>query len=229
MTAQKSRRKDPEVEILKAWHHNAAPWTAVVRDGRIASRRQVTDAAVIDAVCNLQPVTVTDLGCGEGWLVRALTVRGLSVLGVDAVPALIDAATAQGGGRFTCLDYAAITDGVLAETADVVVCNFALLGGDSVVRLLGAVPRLLNPAGALIIQTLHPRAACGDGPYQDGWRDGTWAGIEGDFGPAPPWYFRTVESWARLLRDSGFSHLTRHEPCWPATGAPASLLLVARI
>lgn len=139
---------DHERRIITAWHHNAAPWTAVVRDGRIASRRQVTDAAVIDAVCNLQPATVIDLGCGEGWLVRALTARGLSVLGVDAVPALIDAATAQGGGRFTCLDYAAIADGVLAETADVVVCNFALLGGDSVARLLGAVPRLLNPQGA---------------------------------------------------------------------------------
>jgi 2-polyprenyl-3-methyl-5-hydroxy-6-metoxy-1,4-benzoquinol methylase len=229
MTPEAASDKDFEAEILTAWHRDAAPWTAVVRDGQIASRRQVTDAAVVNAVCGLQPVTVMDLGCGEGWLVRALTARGLSVLGVDAVAALIDAADAQGGGRYICLDYAAIAEGALRETADAVVCNFALLGGDSVAALLQAVPRLLNPGGALVIQTLHPRAALSGGPYQEGWRDGTWAGIKGDFGPAPPWYFRTLESWERLLHDSGFSHITRREPCWPETGEPASLLLVARV
>lgn len=223
-SAQTSR----EAQILTAWHANAAPWAAVVRNGQIASRRQVTDAAVIGAVTRLRPATVIDLGCGEGWLARALTARGLSVLGVDAVPALIDAALAHGDGWYASMDYAAIADGALEETADAVVCNFSLLGGDSVAAVLQAMPRLLNLGGALVIQTLHPPTACGDAVYEDGWRDGTWAGIEGDFGPAPPWYFRTTESWVRLLEHSGLRLVELDEPTWPGTAQPASLLLVAR-
>lgn len=227
MSPEPSGSEGHETEIVTAWHLNAAPWTEVVRGGQIASRRQVTDAAVMDAVCALHPTTVIDLGCGEGWLVRALSAQGLSVVGLDAVESLIAAAHRQGGGRFVCLDYAAVAAGAFTETADVVVCNFSLLGDDSVSRLLRAVPRLLNPGGALVIQTLHPVAACGDAPYQDGWREGTWAGIDGAFSTAPPWYFRTVESWEQLIHDSGLTLSQRREPPWPGTSQPASLLLVA--
>ena len=221
-------RDHPEAQILAAWARNARPWTTVVRSACIASRRDVTDAAVVDAVCQQQPATVIDLGCGEGWLVRALVAQGLVVLGVDGIPELIEAARAAGGGRYRCLDYAAVAAGGLDETADVVVCNFSLLGGASVDELMHTVPTLLNPGGALIIQTLHPVTACGDAAYEDGWRDGTWAGIEGDFSPAPPWYFRTVRSWERLVADSGLTCIERQEPMWSATGQPASLLMVAR-
>ena len=57
--------------------------------------------------------------------------------------------------------------------------------------------------GALIIQTLHPVVAVGDLPYVDGWRQGSWAGFSEDFSDPAPWYFRTTESWVRLLRKSG--------------------------
>ena len=39
---------------------------------------------------------VLDLGCGEGWLARALAAGGLDVTGVDGAPALVEAATAAG-------------------------------------------------------------------------------------------------------------------------------------
>jgi 2-polyprenyl-3-methyl-5-hydroxy-6-metoxy-1,4-benzoquinol methylase len=221
-------KTDHEAHILQAWHANARPWAAVVRDGNIESRRVVTNAAVIDTVCAQAPNTVIDLGCGEGWLVRALASRGIAVLGVDAVPELIELARSQPGGRYHCLDYQAIARGELAETADVVVCNFSLLGETSVVDLIHVVPTLLNRDGVLVIQTLHPHAACGDAPYEDGWRAGTWAGIEGDFSPAPPWYFRTEESWVQLIHGAGLTLRQTLAPCWPGTARPASLLLVAQ-
>jgi len=219
---------DAEEAILRVWHDSAAPWARAVREGRIASRRQVTDAAVAAAVCAHSPRRVIDLGCGEGWLVRALAGQGIDVLGVDAVPALVDAARAAGGGRYRVMDYTAIAAGDLCERADVVVCNFSLLGDESVDALLRATPSLLSPAGVLVIQTLHPWSACGEAPYRDGWREGSWAGCGDGFGEAAPWYFRTLAGWQQSFLAAGLALVGMGEPLHPETGRPASILFTLR-
>lgn len=217
---------DPEATILRVWHGHAAPWTRAVREQAIASRKLVTDAAIVEAVLARQPRRVIDLGCGEGWLLRALARHGIDGLGVDAVPALVDSARAAGSGRFLTMDYAAIADGALREQADVVVCNFSLLGGASVDALLCAMPALLAPGGALLIQTLHPWSACGEGAYRDGWREGSWAGCGEGFGEAAPWYFRTFEGWMRCFASAGLRLVSMHEPIHPQSGRPASVIFV---
>lgn len=223
-----AREADPrEQAILQVWHGNAAPWTKAVRGGAIASRRLATDQAVCEAVRQRHPQSVIDLGCGEGWLVRALAAEGIEVLGIDAVPALIDAARDAGGGRFLALDYAQVAAGALHEAADVVVCNFSLFGAESVDALLRAVPSLLHPGGALILQTLHPFVACGDAPYVDGWREGSWQGCGDGFGQAAPWYFRTVAGWIEALARAGLTVVQSTEPVHPASGKPLSLIVTA--
>ncbi len=217
-----------DTRIVESWHRNAAPWTAAVREGRIESRRLVTDAAVIEAVMSTAPRTVLDIGCGEGWLARALAARGVAVTGVDAVPELVAQARAAGGGDFHTLSYEQLANGALSMCVDAAVCNFSLIGKESVEALFAALPALLNPGGALVVQTLHPLTACGDAPYMDGWRDGSWAGFDGGFRDAAPWYFRTLESWESLLRSQGFDSLQRHEPLHPASGRPASVIFLAR-
>src|SRR5579863_7035223 len=89
-----------DTRILNSWHTNAAPWTSSVRQGRIESRRLITDRAVVEAVLARKPATVLDVGCGEGWLARALSRHGIRVTGVDAVPALIEQAQRAGGALF---------------------------------------------------------------------------------------------------------------------------------
>lgn len=217
-----------EQAILDAWHGNAVAWTKAVREGAIASRRLVTDAAMVKAVLSQQPRSVIDLGCGEGWLMRELTGRGIDVIGVDAVPALIDRAAAAVGSRVVTLDYAAVAAGALDARADVVVCNFSLFGDASVARLLQAVPGLLHRDGRLIVQTLHPLAACGDSDYHDGWRAGSWQGCGDGFSEAPPWYFRTFSGWIEVLAGAGLRVTEVVEPLYPEQARPASLILVAR-
>jgi 2-polyprenyl-3-methyl-5-hydroxy-6-metoxy-1,4-benzoquinol methylase len=217
-----------DAKIIDSWHTNATPWTSAVREQRIESRKLVTDAAVVDAVMSRNPKSILDIGCGEGWLSRALGARGVeNVYGVDVVPALIDQANAAGGGEFKVASYEAIAGGALDLRVDVAVANFALIGKEAVDDLIRTSPRLLNPGGALIVQTLHPVIGTGDQPYEDGWRKGSWAGFSDDFSDPAPWYFRTVETWVALIASSGLRLVEMREPIHPTTRKPASVIFVA--
>jgi 2-polyprenyl-3-methyl-5-hydroxy-6-metoxy-1,4-benzoquinol methylase len=216
-------------KIVDSWKRNASPWTHAVRAGEIESRRLVTDQAVLDAVLDCKPSTVLDLGCGEGWLAIALQQRAIRVTAVDVVPELVRAATAAGVIDGRTLSYEEIAAGRLESKADLVVCNFSLLGEESVDGLLRAMPLLLEPDGSLIVQTLHPLMACGDLPYVDGWRTGSWAGFSDAFIDAPPWYFRTLQTWLESMWASGLIVREMREPLHPRTGRPASVIFRAQL
>jgi 2-polyprenyl-3-methyl-5-hydroxy-6-metoxy-1,4-benzoquinol methylase len=219
-----------DARIVASWQKNAAPWADAIRNDQIESRRLVTNAAIVEAVLNRKPQSVLDIGCGEGWLARALTAAsaGIRVHGVDVVPALIEQAREQGGGDFRVASYEDIAAGKLQLRVDVAVANFSLIGEASVHGLIERAPALLNPGGYLIIQTLHPLVAGGDEPYKDGWRSGSWTGFSDDFTDPAPWYFRTIESWVALLSASGLHLAEIREPMHPGTLKPASIIFVAQ-
>ena len=224
---------DPELDprsdakIIDSWMTNAAPWTGAVRAGRIESREVATNQAIVAAILTRSPRSVLDIGCGEGWLARALGTRGIQVTGVDVVPALIEAAQRAGAGHFRTASYADIAAGTLEVSADVVVCNFSLLGKESVDGLFRAMPAMLNRPGYFIVQTLHPLTACAEVPYQDGWRDGSWEGFGAEFTDPAPWYFRTLGSWVTLFAANRLKLLEVREPLDARTRRPASVIFVA--
>ncbi|MBD8532857.1 MULTISPECIES: bifunctional 2-polyprenyl-6-hydroxyphenol methylase/3-demethylubiquinol 3-O-methyltransferase UbiG [unclassified Massilia] len=225
MTKESSALTDER--ILQSWSRNSDPWVAAVRGKEIASRALATDAAIVDAVRSCAPRTGVDLGCGEGWLVRALPE--VSMVGVDAIAGLVEAARAGGGGEFRVMSYEEIAAGRLQLAVDVAVCNFSLIGEAATAGLLRAAPSYLRPGGTLIVQTVHPLVSCGDAPYVDGWREGSWAGFSSDFNDAPPWYFRTLASWITLFVDSGLRITSLREPVHPDTGKPVSLILMGQL
>jgi 2-polyprenyl-3-methyl-5-hydroxy-6-metoxy-1,4-benzoquinol methylase len=160
-------------EILLSWEKNVSPWTKAVQEKQIDSRKLVTDQAIVDAVSSLFANKILDIGCGEGWLVRALAARSCSVTGLDAVSGLIDKAKEHGGGTFHILEYEQISPGSLNEKYDIAVCNVSLLGKELVEHIFKVISEILNTGGKLIVQTLHSHISCGDRPYINDWRKGS--------------------------------------------------------
>jgi 2-polyprenyl-3-methyl-5-hydroxy-6-metoxy-1,4-benzoquinol methylase len=216
----------PESTLLQSWHHNARSWIEAIRTGAIESRQQVTDQAILLAVMGRQPERVLDLGCGEGWLLRALADRGIEAVGVDGDATLVEAARTAGSSPAHVASYEELAEAKVdvGSDYDLICANFALLHQD-IIPLLAAMNALLVPGGTLVIQTLHPwTAAAGD--YQDGWREETFAAFEGQWQPMP-WYFRTLSSWLNALDMAGFRLVALQEPQHPQSPVPQSLLLVA--
>jgi len=186
----------------------------------------VTNTAIVDAVIDAAPKTILDVGCGEGWLVRELGKVGINALGVDIVPDFITYAKQQGGGRFHVVSFEELSPDVLKERFDAVVCNFSLLGDESVCHVFRQASSILTPNGSMIVQTLHPITECGEGRYEDGWQEGSWSGFNDSFSDPPPWFFRTRESWEALFTKNGFTLSRILEPLHPKTGMPASIIFI---
>lgn len=226
--------KARDARLLASWEHNAAAWTTAVRNHQIPSRRAGTDAAILAACTRYDARNVLDVGCGEGWLARALAREGRAVLGIDGSAELVaharnaeGAVVGQGpGARFMVVGYDALARDASEAPGpwDLVVCNFALLG-DPLVPLMRALSRRIAPNGRLIIQTIHPWMALGDEPYEDGWREETFQGFGVAFPSSMPWFYRTLGSWMTQLRDAGLTTLELEEPVHPETGRPLSMLL----
>ncbi len=221
--------KNADEQIIDSWQKNVSPWIEAIRNQEIDSRVLITNQAIVDTVKSLAPKSVLDIGCGEGWLVRELCKAGIDTLGVDVVSGLIDYATKTGEGRYKILSYVQMANHALNETFDLAVCNFSLLGNESVTQLFQAMPGMLNSNGYFVVQTLHPVITCGEQDYIDGWREGSWAGFNDQFRDPAPWYFRTVTSWQNLFLKHGFKLKQVLEPINPHTGTAASIIFVGQV
>ncbi|GAC1466319.1 MAG: hypothetical protein NVS2B14_10380 [Chamaesiphon sp.] len=218
-----------ERQIQQSWEANADAWSHAVQHSQIESRRVATDKAILQAVLRYQARRVLDVGCGEGWLTRAVAERGLEVIGVDSSHALIDCARHRGGGCFTVLTYEQIVSdpAKVGQPYDGIVCNFSLLG-EEIGDLLRTLRKKTVAGGHLFIQTVHPFTACQELPYVDGWRTETFDSFGGTFREPMPWYFRTVSSWLQQVSEAEWILQAFEETIHPDKKHPLSLLLICR-
>ncbi|HMS03113.1 MAG TPA: class I SAM-dependent methyltransferase [Gemmatimonadaceae bacterium] len=225
----------PQDRLAASWITNAAAWTHVVQSGGIPSRKAGTDGAILAAVARLPRGRVLDVGCGEGWLTRALAAAGHEAVGVDASAPLIDAARAasiaqdrEGAPRYAVASYVELAGAAerLGGPFDAAVCNFALLD-DDLTTTLSALHALLSPKGTLLVQTVHPLTALAGAPYVDAWREETFAAFDETFPATMPWYYRTLGSWMRALLSGGFALEALEEPRADGQPLPLSLLITA--
>jgi len=219
----------PEQQIQQSWEANADAWIQALQYNTIESRRVATDDAILQAVLRYGPRRVLDVGCGEGWLTRALANRGVEVVGVDGCAALVDRAREKGGSCFQAIGYDEIIadPAILGQPYDGIVCNFSLLG-EEIGDLLRSLRKAIVSDGHLLIQTVHPFTACQELPYVDGWKTETFDNFGGAFREPMPWYFRTVSSWFQQVSESGWRVCEFEEPTHPQTKIPLSLLLICQ-
>ncbi len=215
-------------DIIESWLQNAKPWIHTIHNNKIESRSLITNKAIVDAILEKKPLKVLDIGCGEGWLARELNDFGVRVHGIDVVPQLVDEANEQGGGTFQILSYEDLSKDTIKAKFDIAVCNFSLLGKESVTKIFRSVSDLLNENSYFIVQTIHPISGCGDAKYKDGWRKGSWTGFSDSFTNPPPWYFRTIETWKDLFLHNGFSVNEIKEPLNPKTKTIASIIFIGK-
>lgn len=217
--------------IIASWHANADQWIATIDHAEIASRTLATNEAIVSTVMAYPLTSILDIGCGEGWLTRALQERGLKASGVDAVAALIDNARQKGGGTYEVAGFRDIASGVyaVAETFTAAVINFALLDQEDTEALLKNIRRVVATGGWVFIQTLHPLVIAGQEPYVSGWKEGSWNGMKRAFVQPYQWYFRTLEDWFRLFAEAGLAVKQVKEPVHPETKAPVSVIFVLQV
>lgn len=212
--------------IVDSWLDNAKPWITAIRKNEIKSRIAVTNKAITEIILQKFPKTVLDIGCGEGWLARELSKANVNVLGIDAVPELVEAANEKGGGTFKVISYENLNRSAIAGKFDIIVCNFSLLGKEIVSDMFKCVPLMLNSGGYFIVQTVHPVEGCGDVEYDNGWRQGSWAGFNNAFKNPAPWYFRTIETWKSLFLKNGFVLNEILEPIDSSSNKAASIIFI---
>ncbi|MDH5444486.1 MAG: class I SAM-dependent methyltransferase [Gammaproteobacteria bacterium] len=218
-----------ESNIIQSWHRNAQAWISAIQNNEINSRIDLTNQAIVDAVLQHKPKSVLDIGCGEGWLSRAINKEGIDTLGIDVVPELIEYATQQNLGRFKLLAYDDLTYANIKQKFDLAVANFSLLGKESVDQIIENLPELLNSHGHVIIQTLHPLTVGVNSPDKDAWQEGSWDGFNEQFINPAAWYCRSIESWKSLLLANQFTLVSHTSTLDTTTQQPVSLIIMGQL
>lgn len=215
-----------EQTIIDSWTTNATNWIEIIENNGIESRRLVTNKAIFDIVCTDNPVSVLDIGCGEGWLSKELQNKGIEITGIDVIPQLIEKAKQKATGDFFVASYddIAMEKIVFSKLFDAIVINFALIAKESTENLLASLPRYLAPDGKLFIQTLHPHSRKAINDYTSGWKEGSWDGLGEKFIKPYQWYFGTLEDWLALLGKSGFARIKVTEVLHPVSSNQLSVI-----
>ncbi len=214
-------------EILTAWKANGGSWIQAINQQELASRNAATNAAIINAINTHCPNSILDLGCGEGWLCRALVQSGRKVVGIDGVSSLIeDAIDKDQSGSYYCHDYDAIRKGALSQLGqfDIIAFNFALFEEQGTPTLLSQLRHHVVPTGSLVFQTV----ILGN-EESSGWHQEDWRALKRDFPAAFPWYYRTPDDWKATLQESGWNAVTMDRILHPESGASLSLIIHAKL
>lgn len=144
----------------RGWEHVAEWYVELLAQKGSDLHEQVVWPGVL-RMLELQPQQrLLDVACGSGELARLAAAAGAEVVGIDASPAMISAASEHSPERlaFRVLDAAEIaTDPQLAESSfDAASCVLALMNIERLDDTIAGIGRVLKPGGRAVIAILHP-------------------------------------------------------------------------
>jgi SAM-dependent methyltransferase len=165
---------------------------------RYAKQASFVPALARDLVSWLRPrpgERVLDLGCGTGVLAAEIAAAGASVVGVDASPAMVEAARAAGVDAHVAHAETLPFD----DAFDAVFSNAMLHWTRDIDAVLRGVHRALRSDGRFV-------AELGGKGNIAGIVDAARVALEahGVALPAAPWYFPSLDEMSEALRRAGF-------------------------
>lgn len=193
--------------LLSVYQQNAGNWLTTIDDKEIPSRVW-TNPAIVSAARTLKPQSVLDVGCGEGWLLRALgeTTQdykpALVRVGCDGVSDFISAARQKDpDGKYVTASYDDLRSGTKLGQFELIIFNYSLFGKEEVVDLLRSMLHAVKPNGHLLIQTIHDSVF----PDPGRWLLEDWQSMKGNYEGSYSWYYRSLGEWESDLEESGWS------------------------
>jgi 2-polyprenyl-3-methyl-5-hydroxy-6-metoxy-1,4-benzoquinol methylase len=143
------------------WQHVAGWYDALVGEGGSEYQQKVVIPRTLRLLEARAGERVLDVACGQGVLCRALAAQGVRVTGVDAAPAMIEAARRRSDSDRLVIDYRVgdarrLDEVVDAEAFGAVVCVLAVQNLAPLSPVWGGCRRALEPGGRLVVVMMHP-------------------------------------------------------------------------
>lgn len=153
-------------------------------------------APVLDLLAPARGERVLDLGCGDGALTLRIAEAGADVFGVDASPAMVEAARSRG----LAADIVSGDSLAFDREFDAVFSNAALHWMTHSRDVIRGAFRSLKPGGRFVAEfggkgNIHELVRAMEDVFSD----------HPDFGPFEnPWYFPDEDEYRRALEKEGF-------------------------
>lgn len=206
-------------------------WTAMIRDEINPFRKYVSDPALFSRLDTwTKPVSILELGCGEGYVVRRLNQQGHTVTGFDLSLPLLDAAQTadQHHSNFVNGDVLQLPfcDGAF----EAAVSNFLIIELPDPAVAVAEVARVLKPGGRFLFEIVHPFCFTDNAGQTSGQRVTDYFTsqffaekfvIDGRVSPMKSIrYHHPLSLYTNALTQHGF-HITALEEPQPAPTTPA--------
>ncbi len=210
-----------------AWNQAAESWDDFVESGSDYYRHEVHGPALLNVCGDVGGLAVLDLGCGQGWLSRALVSGGGRVVGLDiSDEALSRAAARIPGADFVLGDGCRAAELFRGDAFDMVASCMAVHDMPDPGAALANAARL---APRVVLSIVHPgtdtpvrswkrdeagtKLALEIDRYFDGGYDELWWDMPRLLHPfmTPRWQL-PLSRWAELIAAAGLVIAGLHEP-----------------
>lgn len=218
--------------VRESWDAAADAYVQGQRSGRDYYRYELLGPAQVAMCGEVAGLRVLDVGCGGGYLARALARRGARVVGIDLAPRMVEHArreeeAAPLGVEYAVADAAEVADRFAAGSFDLAASCLALQDMPDPAGALRGIRATLRPGGRLVASITHP---CTDTPFRQWERDAAgrkrwlcidryfergaveyaWSGWAYDF--TTPAVHAPLEDWIGWMLGAGFRLRDLREP-----------------
>jgi len=160
-TGRRRRGGPRETRESRGWQHVAGWYDGLVGERGSEYQQKVVIPGTLRLLETKAGERVLDVACGQGVFCRALAERRVRVTGVDAAPALIEAARRRNASDRWAIEYRVGDARRLAEVVepgsfDAALCVLAIQNLAPLSPVWEGCWQALQPGGRLVVVLMHP-------------------------------------------------------------------------